>query len=104
MDIFGILDPDPHENLCGSETLSSTLLLYLWHMRLWTMERQASAEVGAALAILSSSSSTSSCPRLAGHNTRPSRPSDGLVQGQANGDESTILKEDSIIDILLVFL
>ena len=21
MDIFGILDPDPHENLCGSETL-----------------------------------------------------------------------------------
>ena len=24
MDIFGILDPDPHENLCGSETLIST--------------------------------------------------------------------------------
>ena len=24
MDIFGILDPDPHENLCGSETLFST--------------------------------------------------------------------------------
>ena len=23
MDIFGILDPDPHENLCGSETLLS---------------------------------------------------------------------------------
>ena len=22
MDIFGILDPDPHENLCGSETLA----------------------------------------------------------------------------------
>ena len=21
MDIFGILDPDPHENFCGSETL-----------------------------------------------------------------------------------
>ena len=21
MDILGILDPDPHENLCGSETL-----------------------------------------------------------------------------------
>ena len=24
MDIFGILDPDPHENLCGSETLALT--------------------------------------------------------------------------------
>ena len=24
MDIFGILDPDPHENLCGSETLLFT--------------------------------------------------------------------------------
>ena len=23
MDIFGILDPDPQENLCGSETLGS---------------------------------------------------------------------------------
>ena len=26
MDIFGILDPDPHENLCGSETLKKTHL------------------------------------------------------------------------------
>ena len=25
MDIFGILEPDPHENLCGSETLVTTL-------------------------------------------------------------------------------
>ena len=25
MDIFGILDPDPHENLCGSETLQNIL-------------------------------------------------------------------------------
>ena len=24
MDIFGILDPDPHENLCESETLLYT--------------------------------------------------------------------------------
>ena len=24
MDIFGIMDPDPHENLCGSETLLTT--------------------------------------------------------------------------------
>ena len=23
MDIFGILDPDPHENLCGNETLDN---------------------------------------------------------------------------------
>ena len=27
MDIFGILDPDPHENLCGSETLPISLHL-----------------------------------------------------------------------------
>ena len=26
MDMIGILDPDPHENLCGSETLN--LILY----------------------------------------------------------------------------
>ena len=26
MDIFGILDPDPHENLCGSETLGIPLI------------------------------------------------------------------------------
>ena len=26
MDIFGILDPDPHENLCGSETLIKILM------------------------------------------------------------------------------
>ena len=25
MDIFGILDPDPHENLCGSETLVTSI-------------------------------------------------------------------------------
>ena len=25
MDIFGILEPDPHENLCGSETLGNTI-------------------------------------------------------------------------------
>ena len=25
MDMIGILDPDPHENLCGSETLVDTL-------------------------------------------------------------------------------
>ena len=25
MDIFGILDPDPYENLCGSETLLVSL-------------------------------------------------------------------------------
>ena len=24
MDMIGILDPDPHENLCGSETLLNT--------------------------------------------------------------------------------
>ena len=28
MDIFGILDPDPHENLCGSETLVQD---NVWH-------------------------------------------------------------------------
>ena len=27
MDIFGILDPDPHENLCGSETLILLLII-----------------------------------------------------------------------------
>ena len=27
MDIFEILDPDPHENLCGSETLIWTFCL-----------------------------------------------------------------------------
>ncbi len=29
MDIFGILDPDPHENLCGSETLIDFKNLFL---------------------------------------------------------------------------
>ena len=27
MDIFGVLDPDPHENLCRSETLTKSLNL-----------------------------------------------------------------------------
>ena len=27
MDIFWILDPDPHENLCGSETLQDRRLV-----------------------------------------------------------------------------
>ena len=30
MDIFGILNPDPHENLCGSETLYLTPYLQVW--------------------------------------------------------------------------
>ena len=27
MDIFGILEPEPHKNLCGSETLVRIILL-----------------------------------------------------------------------------
>ena len=34
MDIFGILDPDPHENLCGSETLDTASALY-WFLSLF---------------------------------------------------------------------
>ena len=30
MDIFWILDPDPHKNLCGSETLSGSKLNPYW--------------------------------------------------------------------------
>ena len=31
MEIFGLLDPDPHENLCGSETLHyNTMILFLF--------------------------------------------------------------------------
>ena len=30
MDIFGTLDPDPHENLCGSETLVFILLYFYY--------------------------------------------------------------------------
>ena len=32
MDIFGILDPDPQENLCGSETLGNTKAFKFWFM------------------------------------------------------------------------
>ena len=33
MDIFGILDPDPHENLCGSETLQKTGNFPTWVLK-----------------------------------------------------------------------
>ena len=29
MDIFWILDPDPHKNLCGSETLPNIIKFFL---------------------------------------------------------------------------
>ena len=37
MDIFGILDPDPHENLCGSETLWEAVVMYKQY---WNIYRE----------------------------------------------------------------